>query len=31
MSKLSANWRTITDVPPALVDVIWFNPGIWPN
>ena len=21
----------ITEAPPELADVIWFNPGIWPN
>jgi hypothetical protein len=25
------NCSVITDAPPELVDVIWFNPGICPN
>ena len=31
MFRLSANCSTITEVPPELVEVIWFRPWISPN
>src|ERR1700739_4095292 len=31
MFKLRVNCRTITDVPPELLEVIWFRPCNWPN
>ena len=31
MFMFSVNCRTMIELPPELVDVIWFSPGIWPN
>ena len=31
MLRSSENCSVIIDAPKELVDVIWFNPGTWPN
>ena len=31
MGCSSVNWSVISEAPKALVDVIWFSPGSWPN